>query len=1639
MLLNFDTIGANTDEYNFTRGVPPVQYLDPDQVAQKTATASFGLKDLYTYPEIHDYYNSGDEDLFKVNASAKANLENIYRTEDLFRQGKITDVQQLNQLYQPSGVVERKFANRALGTFNEPSSIGDDEDGTYAEIMKSDPSLGLAIRDISERQTAMIAAMTQARDDLSKRLEKSNEGFFGFINQYGPGRMISEGLGLPEMYRSLTEPSKETKRLELLGMPLNDALAHIDELKKQYLAGDPEAGIQLFSYMLQPDKIAEGHDQFFNMLNIAGYATGVPGVARTMLKARETSRMFKEFESRVVEGVKNPWTVLPSAAGDPKGSAFRRVSAEQVAQMTGNPDPVGEAKSSVMSAFDTAQRDFAAGGPSKNGNASFNIINEQIQRTGVDFSTLVQNAAKVMHVHEALASEGVAEQVLKQAVESHPQLYDHVINAMPFKYNKETNELAVDLIIGTPDGGYYGSADKVISVLEDELGMPVGNVHGWPLPYTGEAPSTGAGVRSIEGVPVQGKPRVTLRNPTAATVPVRDAEGKIIGERDVSQAQKPVMRPGVFSEGKGFYGVVTVPIDQNSKILRDAVVQLPGPRGFVDQILANAVPRLRTPEEVLSEKLMAERKVAMFTPGLFQQLAAKTSAPAAKAKRAETLRFNKAFKRSLENGQKNREWFKDLPELDAYYQRTEGRSPTDIEQQGYFAIKLGRIMEDAYRDLAVTKVMGRHGVERHVFTKYEGGAPPLSKGEAIKSDEVLGSVMNEMPIDHPNARVLIQEGDAFKSRLFRNLNDDDKALVEKVKTGERKGIKLWNSESFPMQDFAGTKDREFIQYVVTDKLETRPLGSFKLPHVDGRLEYDFPHYLKQGDFAYDEDNITHYLGDKTIMALERRAIGVKVAKSLNTARQALLKGDEGIAEAQAAVRDLPIEWSTIRDKFNSGEWDKKADFHVIPSGKSVSDVPGALGDAKNTFRSGSPHNQWARTFTGADDPHNIFAMHSTNIVYNPGLSFRQAEFLDPYVSMNRSLSRLINSTYMEDVKFNSISDWMTRYGAKLNWGEYARQDNPYQAFVHAELDKTLPAYERGQIEAERAMIKSFSSIPSTQESWVHTVEQWLADKSFTGDSATVRGTALLSKFSFDGAAKLPSILRAFAYRFGLGLFNPAQFFTQLNTYTTIYGLGGARAAGKGAMGALLHTVSNLPVVGKQALADLDKMATRFGFRPGEWMEARQHMLDTGFHLVSKETNELRASMYPDKLFKSTTGMIFDAGDVFFNGGEKFSRYGAWYATWDMKAANLSRMDPVTRQSILQHADMMTGNMTKASRSALQEGLGALPSQFLGYWLRTAELFTGSRLSTAQKLRMFSAYSVLYGLPSGLALTGVGGLLTNTPMEQWLTKAAVDRGFLPENSRISQTFFQGLVSAMVSAATGRDYSLGTKFGIGPGRGLDIWTEDKSIWQILTGPVGDMVGQTVGNSEPLVRIGWGAISGNDARRHLTPDDWRRPLSVINTYSTASKLWYALKYHEWQSKNENPILSNVSNSEAWMMAMLGIQPEAANRLAMVRSSGKWVADEIDRLTEQAKLDQQRYFRAVTNHEDSTALEHWRNLNVTMDQIPQEMKASVWASITQANRRSVPDSATHNYFMGNHKLRDQDSDLTKTYLNSVQQIMGK
>ena len=1235
------------------------------------------------------------------------------------------------------------------------------------------------------------------------------------------------------------------------------------------------------------------------------------------------------------------------------------------------------------------------------------------------------------------------------------------------KFEPHTATFWADQFLGREDGSFFNSVAEAVDKAKAK-GLEIYSIHGVPTfegesgaavhefttrPHPGSAKSLGDLLQIAAKDPnisYKGKENLERLAITGAGEPVNFSKMKL-STGQVLTSIRPAN--GVYGQGKGFYIALPTPLRETSHLFRDMATQTPAAmksnKGWLNSW---GLGRARTPDEVLNAQITKNRKVAVYGPALLQHEIVKILQPYDLAKaplRGRTWsevrkNFGKAsrFEELLRFTQDNQKDFASIPELEGYWHQRYGEMPDEVIVRGYFSKKAGDDADHALRSVKLTTNMTNHGVERHKLLM-QG-----PDGKPIESPEFMGVAHKEVP--QSDYAVAMQRGNEFKVKEVRNLTTkEDLEMKEKIKTGEIRFIELYNASLQPLNEFLGIGDR-YIKYVATPITKSRPLGHFSLPQKEGgHLMYPYSNWIHQANIKPNPDGDRyHYLNDINIMAAESRALGEDVSKGLNVIRQHLLNEDkrEGLTAAKAAMYEhhLPFSWREVRANFRSGRWNLNEPFYNVPDGKTIADIPNhfekTYGNAfREAARGGSLDKQFAVEFTGERDAYDVFAIHSEGTYTNPTLAFRPADKVDPFTSLNRSLHRIIQSTYMDDVKITSVNDWLQRNISKFdNLKESEVFNNPWYSFYNGELKKGLGFYEKAQLEAERYQIKSFVGVPSWWDQQMHAIEQRMADAVYKSETKLGRRANLVAKWSVDKAMKTPDFLRSVVYRSAIGLFAPAQFAVQLMTYASIFGIAGVKRAGQGSIGALLHQISRLPQVTPNILKGLDRLAVNLGhFRPGEWLEAYTALNNSGFQHVGRETNTLRAGIGPTKVIQSTWGRILDSGELFFNAGERHTRYGAFYTAYaEHRETNpTGRLTMSDRNTILNRADDLSGNMTRASRSTLQGGPLSFPTQFLGYWLRTLELMGGKRLTRVEKARMFAVYGAMFGF-----IPGAVGLTALSPLSETWSKYAEQAGYIPGGSKIADTFFQGIGHMMLQAATGNQYNFGERYGPGPGRGFDFLTSDKPFWTSFTGPLGDMVGQTLGNIEPFYRLGADFVNGRPTAR-LSADDWVKPFQVLNVVNSAEKAYVAYNYHNWISRNGNVMEKDVTPANSFFMAMSGLQPSSSSRMQVSRNIAEDREYWEKKAESLAKTEYRRFFRDLGNKDYDAAAEHQRNASVYLDgyAYPLAQRPQLWSEIAQENQNTLPDRMLITRYLGKHVPMGQERESVEKFGREMEILKGQ
>src|SRR5882672_504983 len=262
-----------------------------------------------------------------------------------------------------------------------------------------------------------------------------------------------------------------------------------------------------------------------------------------------------------------------------------------------------------------------------------------------------------------------------------------------------------------------------------------------------------------------------------------------------------------------------------------------------------------------------------------------------------------------------------------------------------------------------------------------------------------------------------------------------------------------------------------------------------------------------------------------------------------------------------------------------------------------------------------------------------------------------------------------------------------------------------------------------------------------------------------------------------------SFVRAMAFHAKLGLFAVPQLLVQASTYAFIMGVAGPDRAAAGAKAAFFHTwtrINSNPAI----LDHLDGMVAAnvipgSKWLPGEFKEAKNLFSRSGFEKIGNEHMFVDSSNYYD-FFGSKLQGFLDAGSWFFREGERQVRTGAFYTAYREIRDQLTHTGSLTaaeERAVLQRADQLSVNMSRASASMIHKGVFSVPTQFMSYTLRLAEQVWSKRLTPVEKARLFATYSTLYGVPAAFGLSGL-------PLGDVINKTALANGYQPGSAQNS---------------------------------------------------------------------------------------------------------------------------------------------------------------------------------------------------------------------------------------------------------------
>lgn len=1487
----------------------------PDEALPRAFRANFGLgKDMgLSYEDMYQHIISGDESNLRAQAAATVNAQNAeYKQKvigDIIRKrgGNVSPTDyaildyELGKVTKPVGpgtVFEEKFYKAymnklATTAFSQPSS-------RMYEAMQQEPEAVDAMSGYATTALAKNRIALNKVEEVNARAKQQGWGSYlldlgidfatsGLYSEYNlrglAGTKMLESLGLGSSMQAAVDKLNALPTLAEYETAVTKVLGAL-EAKAPFLA------VQFGQYLAGQTIAEQGLDNFFTALNVSGLkpiisAKGASFVLRKLGIINGAKEDVAAMMRNAASGGADTTVGIIRASGDVKEAGIQSFVVGATKELSGQLNaPVKELAESLPSVINVIDNNRGA-----HTRETVNRLKEVTQRDTLNLATTVEKMVK-MEVDPILATDTVARRAWDQAKTEFKE-YSILDVGQNIKHSDPTKNLfTFNVDIGKPGAELFFS------------------------PQVAENYAKANGFKGYKVVP-----------------PDNTANGFVIR---FERTQQP--NP---------YLMAQPPIPTTAE----------GPKSWLDFI--PGARKYLTSEETLSAANRENRKVAVYGQSELYRLAATIGEDLKSLTRGAGIPFTPQkqrwddFKRVLNAAAKDVDpkdglrgrFFEHPDELDAFYRQILNRAPDEKETLAYFShkrlLEMKRFLDN--RQAYINKL--RAGTETHTIDTMD----TLGQKYTLKFD---GTRAKELP--RGDDAILFLSRDAKEHDLdYRNhLNPATLGRYERgLANGELQAVRVYNSMDRPFEHLPFVGNVRVGTVITETGFKSEAIGINQIPtRLRPELEYNYAYSIKQARIRQESiRTITRsiYEGDTHIMPMAIREMGKDVAKTLDNVRQLIAANK--LDEAKALTNSkLPVEWEELHSWF---KYDVTSEGLPIPPRLSLTEpiqlvrnnqkivhkdilLEGryetprdvATGQTRE-FKDGTRMDLAAQHNYNPNRPddYGLFTLKNEGSKANPTYKVAPAEFVDVIPSMNRAMGRMVRTAYMADYKRTSVQEWLAQAKDHLIDGDRSA-NSPNWYFEHGKFKPQADVDLKNRLEVQRFQIKQLLSVPDELENSLHAAAEkmndWVYGKLGQKAAETLAPTWLLPRLSDPTA-----FIRAITFHSTLGLFSLPQLMVQMNTFTTIAGISGYKAAAPGTKAAFFHMLMGVNADPK-LLAKYDSMATRqllpgtHRWLPGQFTEAFEAGKSTGFFNVGKEYS---MDVWNPKVLTSTAGDFLDAGTYFFRTGEKSVRAGAWYTAYqEFRAANpTARLTNDITKQILNRADLLSVNMSRASNSLLHTGIMSVPAQFLSYQLRLSELVMGKRLTQLERSRLVGTYAALYGVPTSLGLTGI-------PFADFMRKSAEENGYVVGNNYLETLATDGALSLLSGLVTGATTGKATYLnfperygssGFEPIR--EALRSDQSWLKLAGGAAFGKFGSAFANYDPFIATLQSMWKG-DGQFKLHAADWLRLTKEISSVNAGVRAYIAFNTSNWTSKDESLLDKNISPALAAFMTVSGTSPQ-------------------------------------------------------------------------------------------------------------------
>ena len=453
--------------------------------------------------------------------------------------------------------------------------------------------------------------------------------------------------------------------------------------------------------------------------------------------------------------------------------------------------------------------------------------------------------------------------------------------------------------------------------------------------------------------------------------------------------------------------------------------------------------------------------------------------------------------------------------------------------------------------------------------------------------------------------------------------------------------------------------------------------------------------------------------------------------------------------------------------------------------------------------------------------------------------------------------------------------------------------------------------------------------------------------------------------------------------------------------------------------------SNTKIIGNDKLS--------YTFQPGQFKQAWTVLTrGTSYEQIGHEHTyyeyELRDRYMPEvsdriRYWASTP---FREGAGAIRVSSWYAAAGKWFEQHPGEALTLHNREAISW--IINHASLLDHDMNRSSLSALNTGSMSTITKFLTYSMNLGSNLLGKRITPAQKLRWFGTNWMLFGLP--------GGVLTTFGLGELYREYAIKQGYVP--GKDYWTYInEGLPAALLAHITGEVYDI-SKWGPGGwGEVMGRFGKTKTFWDML-GFMPAFLHNTVAAMDPL----WGdmmALLHRDiAKFNPHIEDIIDPLRGWTAFSDFIAMKDALKTGTWFSKNNKPMLNNVSAMEAIAMFLTGLRPvEGSSQLGpeldilnQREDLRKTVTTTIEREWNLAL--KYRKDNPTETDEQSGYNTAMRRIKGELEKLPEKEAAEVWSTTFERAQRDQTLIEGINWSLGKSPAATpEDLERYKNWLN--------